>query len=263
MKYFISFVICTAIVFLRCQGQDENVFKRLHGTIIKENLFLRNNGVASFQYKIDNETNWYDVKKGKFYNVRNNHDNTIGVYIKFYNPLKYKFKSSFKDVDDPINQSLSQFLSSFPSMETIIPKIDGSPAVSEKQNDAFKKAAIKGNEKPNTIEPTIVLFQWVYEFIRSVDFVDIKSDSAKKNSYNTLVNYINGETKSIDDYLYRKITITLIDHQETESFIQLLNTRKAKLFNSPSDYEFFLAEINNSKKATADIWVSFPKNSTV
>ncbi len=249
-------ILFTLLLFLNCKAQDENVFKRLHGTVVKDNLFLRNNGTTSFQYKIDNETTWRDIKKGKLYNVSNNHDNTIGVYIKFYNPLKYNFKSSFKDVDDPVYQSLTQFLSSFPSMETLTAIEESASSEGQKKNTAaaYKRANLTDEDrrilKLPELNETILLYQWVFDFINNVDFTAIKTDttSVKPNLYKALVNEINDQTKSIDDYLFRKITITFESGPEEKGLREWLSVRKSALFNCPSDYEKYNQEISISQK---------------
>ena len=76
-------------------GQVPTIIKRLQGAVIKDNLFFRNNGSTSIQFKIDQDTIWRDLKAEKIFIIKKGEDHSIGVYIKFYNPLQFKLACSF------------------------------------------------------------------------------------------------------------------------------------------------------------------------
>ena len=94
MKRFI-FTLSICLLLHTSYGQAPTIIKRLHGAAIKDNLFFRNNGNTSIQYKIDQDTIWRDLKADKLFTIKKGDDHSIGVYMKFYNPLQYNLASSF------------------------------------------------------------------------------------------------------------------------------------------------------------------------
>jgi hypothetical protein len=63
--------------------QEPTIIKRLQAISVNDNLFIRNNETTSFQYKIDWDSIWRDIKSGQVFTVKKNHNHSIGVYIKF------------------------------------------------------------------------------------------------------------------------------------------------------------------------------------
>jgi hypothetical protein len=158
--------LCIFLLNFFSYGQEPTIIKRLHGIPVNENIFIRNNEIASFQYKIDQDTQWRDIKKAQVFTVKKATYHSVGVYLKFYNPLQYNVTSSFKNVDDPIYLSLIQFvntvlplLKNFPNVESVIHPLESS----QKNLSIFK--------------PSLLLYQWTFDFINQVDFEAIKVDT--------------------------------------------------------------------------------------
>jgi len=238
--------LCIFLLNFFTYGQEPTIIKRLHGIPVNENIFIRNNEIASFQYKIDQDTQWRDIKKAQVFTVKKATCHSVGVYLKFYNPLQYNVTSSFKNVDDPIYLSLIQFvntvlplLKNFPNVESVIHPLESS----QKNLSLFK--------------PSLLLYQWTFDFINQVDFEAIKVDTSmeKQKLYNSLVEQINDAVKPIDDYLFRnEIMIDQgVDAGKTKAFTEWLEISKESLINCPSDYTLFVQKLALSKTVADEL----------
>ena len=237
---------CISLLTFTANCQEPTIIKRLQGISVNDNLFIRNNETSSFQYKIDRDSIWRDIKSGQVFTVKKNHNHSIGVYIKFYSPLKYNVNSSFKNVDDPIYLSFTQFINTalpllkdFTSLESRILPLD-----------PLQKNLSKFNS-------TLLLYQWTFDFINQVDFVAIKADTSmeKQKLYNSLVKEINEAVKPIDDYLFRSDIMigNGLDSYKTNGFTKWLEIKKESLLNCPSDYNLFLKELALSKTVEKEL----------
>ena len=245
MKRFI-FTLSICLLLHTSYGQAPTIIKRLHGAAIKDNLFFRNNGNTSIQYKIDQDTIWRDLKADKLFTIKKGDDHSIGVYMKFYNPLQYNLASSFKEVDDPVYLSLAEFVN---AALPVIKRLSSLEAVAQPLAPPLK------NLLP--LNANLLLYQCSFDFINQVDFSAIKADSTlkKQQLYNSLIKEINDAVKPIDDYLFRQeIMITHgADSGKTNGFSEWLFIQKEALLKCPSDYAIFLQELSLSKKLGDDL----------
>ncbi|QEH42958.1 hypothetical protein [Chitinophaga sp. XS-30] len=252
MKHMLP-VLLLAIISSQAIAQDDETLRRLHGTVVKDNLLLRwNDATDEFQYVVDNDTAlWRSVRKSTLYNARNNHGNTVGFHIRFYNPLKYVTKSSFTDVEDPVYQALSQFLSNLPEGEalagaTVAPQLQEGMKLM-----AFAKATKEEKRRVSLddleqFEATILLFQWAEEFTGKVDYDLLQSDVASFNLFNALVKDINLQTKKTEDYLFREISISLNSGTEKKVFNSWVTGEKQMLFDCPADVDLFSSKLGDA-----------------
>ena len=240
----LTFCICQLTFF--SYSQESFVIKRLHGISINKNIFIRNNETASFQYKIDRDSQWRDIKKAQVFTVKKDFDPSVGLYLKFYNPLQYNLTSDFKKVDDPIYLSLIQFvntvlplLKNFSNVESVIQPLEPSP------------------KNLSSFNPSLLLYQWTFDFINQVDFEAIKADTSmeKQKLYNSLVEQINDAVKPIDDYLFRnEIRIDQgVDAGKTNGFSKWLEISKESLVNCPSDYTLFVQKLALSRTVVDEL----------
>ncbi len=245
MKRFI-FTLSICLLLYTSYGQAPTIIKRLQGAAIKDNLFFRNNGNTSIQYKIDQDTIWRDLKTDKLFTIKKGDDHSIGVYIQFYNPLQYNLANSFKEVDDPVYLSLAEFVNA------------ALPAI--KQLSSLEAAALSLAPPLKNLLPlnaNLLLYQWSFDFINQVNFSTIKADSTlgKQKLYNSLIKEINDAVKPIDDYLFRQeVMITHgADSGKTNGFSEWLFIRKEALLKCPSVYAIFLQELSLSKRVVDDL----------
>lgn len=238
-------------MFICCltSAQDDETLRRLHGTVIKDNVFLRwNEAAKEFQYTVDTDAAlWRSVKKGMLYNARNNHGNSVGLHIQFYNPLKYVTKLSFKDVDDPLYQAVLQFLSSLsPSEAATGADADALSSLRDKLAGNAAQAMLAHGLLPvanlDDFNGSIILSQWTQEFITSVDYNMVLVSPEKAKLYNELVTLVNKHTKKVDNYLFKTILIGG-NIQEDHGFNDWILSRKNALFNSPADLDRFNKEV--------------------
>ncbi len=245
MKHFI-FTLSICLLLYASYGQKPTIIKRLQGRAIKDNLFFRNKGNTSIQYKIDQDTIWRDLKAEKIFTIKKGDSHSIGVYIQFYNPLQYNLASSFKEVDDPVYLSLEEFV------HAALPAIK---RLSSLEGVVQPLAPPQKNLLP--LNANLLLYQWSFDFINQVDFSAIKADSTLKKQllYNSLIKEINDAVKPIDDYLFRQeVMITHgADSGKTNGFSEWLFIRKDALLKCPSDYATFLQELSLSKRVADDL----------
>lgn len=242
----IIFTLSICLIFFNSLAQAPTIIKRLQGTTIKNNLFFRIKGTESIQYKIDQDTIWRDLKDEKLFTLKKGHDHSIGVYIKFYNPLQYNLASSFKEVDDPVYLSLAQFVNAaLPAIKRLTSVEAAVPPLAPTQKTL------------SPLNASLLLYQWIFDFINQVDFAAIKADSSleKQKLYNSLVGEINDAVKPIDDYLFRKEIMISHggDSGKTNGFSEWLLVRKEALLKCPSDYAVFLQELTLSKRVGDDL----------
>ncbi len=241
---FLTLYIC--LITFASYSQEPDIIKRLNEISVNDNIFFRNNETSSFQYKIDRDSIWRDIKSGQVFTVKKNYDHAVGAYVKFYNPLQYNVTSSFKNVADPIYLSLTQFVN------TALPLLKNFPFLESVNHplDALQKNLSQFNL-------TLLLYQWTFDFISQVDFVAIKADTSmgKQKLYNSLVEQINDAVKPVDNYLFR--SEIMIDHGsdsgKNNGFSKWLETRKESLLNCPSDYNLFLKELTLSKTVEEEL----------
>lgn len=246
-RLLLTLNIC--LTFCATQGQEPTIIERLHGKTVKDNLFFRNNGVASIQYKIDDDSIWRDVKKGAVFAVKNGDEHSIGLYVRFYNPLQYSLSSGLKEAGDPAYLSLLQFLqSALPALKDL---------------SAFEAAAQPLSPLPknlSTLDANLLLYQWTFDLVNQVDFAAIRADSTleKQKMYNALVDQINGTVKPLDDYLFRRaITINHgVDAGKSNGFNEWLLMQKEALVNCPSDYIAFLQALADAENLWDDLAIA-------
>jgi len=240
----LTFCIGTLTFTANCQ--DPTITKRLQSISIKDNLFIRNKEMASFEYKIDQDSNWRELKSGQVFTVKKDYNHSIGAYVKFYNPLKYNVTSSFKNTEDPIYLSLNQFVN------TILPLLKDFSSLESVIQPLFPL-----QKNLSSFNSSLLLYQWTFDFINQVDYAAIKADTSleKQKLYNSLVDQINDAVKSIDHYLFR--SDIMIGHGsdsgKTNGFGNWLEIRKESLLNCPSDYTLFLKELALSKKVEQEL----------
>ena len=242
-----TLIIC--LTFCAAYGQEPTIIERLHGRAVKDNLFFRNNGIASIQYKIDDDSSWRDTKKGAVFAVKNGDDHSIGVYVGFYNPLQYRLTSGFSQVDDPAYLSLLQFI------QSAIPAL--------KEFSSFEPSALPlspPQKNLSTIDANLLIYQWTFDFMNQVDFAAIRLDSTleKQKLYNALVDQLNRAVKPVDDYLFRRaITIQHgADAGKTNGFGEWLLLQREALVNCPSDYIAFLQALAEAEILRDDLAIS-------
>ncbi len=228
--------------------QDDETMRRLHGTVVKDNLFIRwNEAETAFQYTVDKDGElWRNVSPGMLYSVRNNHGNSAGLHIKFYNPLRYVLKLSMTDVEDPVYKALSQFLSNLPASESAGPS--STEAFLPFQEKAMTKAGVHVKiDQLNRFNGNILLYKWVADFIERVDYTALQAADANQALYNQLVKDINAYSKKADDYLFRKIPIIIQDVNEERGHNDWILYRKQELYNAPSELNSFNKELGTSE----------------
>ncbi|NDE10550.1 MAG: hypothetical protein EBZ95_08305 [Chitinophagia bacterium] len=239
-------IFCIGLLTFTADCQEPTIIKRLQAISVNDNLFIRNNETTSFQYKIDRDSIWRDIKSGQVFTVKKNHNHSVGVYIKFYSPLKYNVNSSFKDVDDPIYLSFTQFIN------TVLPLLKD---FSSMESRVLPLVPLQTNL--SSFNLSLLLYQWTFDFINQVDFAAIKADSsmAKQKLYNSLVKEINEAAKPIDDYLFRSDIMIAngLDSSKTNGFTKWLEIRKESLLSCPSDYTLFVKELTLSKNVEEEL----------
>jgi hypothetical protein len=226
-------VICLATI---THAQPQSVFKRLHGTRVKTNIFLQlkeptGNTPAQLEFRVDNDdsTNWNVVTDETLFNVFNDRNNTIKVFLKFYNPLRSSIKSTVTEIDDPVYTAINQWLANLPVAESLSA---ATASLEANASAAFNKRVLS-NASFKDLQ-TIILYKWVNEFLDSQDTVAVKGNQDK---YRELVKTISNFAKDIDQYLFTKITIT---NGRSATFPAWIADQQEKLYECPSDYFKFL-----------------------
>lgn len=234
-----KYLLCLAAVI--CWGstthaQPQSVFKRLHGTRVKTNIFLQlkesaGNAPGQLEFRVDNDdtTNWNVVTDETLFNVFNDRNNTIKVFLKFYNPLRSSVKSTVTEIDDPVYTAINQWLTNLPIAESL-PVATASLAT--KESAAFNKNVLPNASFKNL--QTIILYEWVNELLDKLDTLAVKGNQGK---YGKLVSTISNFAKDIDQYLFTNITIT---NGRSAAFAAWIAGQQKKLYECPSDYFKFL-----------------------
>lgn len=248
LLYFITFT-CWAIA---AQAQPKTVFKRLHGTKVKTNIFLRWNepvgktpGRFVFRVDKDDTTDWSPVSEETLFNISNDRNNTISIFLKFFNPLRSSIQSTITEIDDPVYTAINEWLAHLPVAEAAPA---ANKTVTEKENAVF--AAAPPPASFSTLE-TIIIYEWVNEFLSKVNpavftaagaapagtpaAVAAAAATANQEKYKALVKAISNYAKDIDQYLFEHITI----NGRSMGFATWIAQQQQKLFNCPSDYYKF------------------------
>lgn len=219
--------------------QPQSVFKRLHGTRVKTNIFLQlkesvGNTPGQLEFRVDNDdtTDWNVVTDETLFNVLNDRNNTIKVFLKFYNPLRSTVKSTVTEIDDPVYTAINQWLTNLPVAESL-PAATASLAA--KESAAFNKNGVP-NASFKDLQ-TIILYEWVNEFLDKLDTVAVKG---KQDKYRNLVKTISNLATDIDQYLFTTITITTRAGFRQAAFAAWIAGQQKKLYECPSDYFKFL-----------------------
>ncbi|SFH38989.1 hypothetical protein [Pontibacter chinhatensis] len=230
-------------------AQDESVFNRINGIKFENNIYLKwdsnkNGNKGALRYSIENPYEWHDLDEDLIFNVRNQHRNNFKIYTEFYNPLKFSIKSTSKDLDDPAYQAISEFISNLPASTAVV-------ASSLQPNFAPTTFITKDGTNLTEIKKTILLNEWVYEFIKALD---IDSVSKYSGGYNVLAEKINLITQA-DDYFFNDFIANnipeLINNQYT--YTGWIKKRSEVLFNVDNNYTTFRQELGISTKVNENL----------
>ena len=246
-KYLLYLALVTCFI-QTTYAQPKSAFQRLHGTRVKTNIFLqwtepvgKAPGKLEFRVDKDDTTDWNAVSEETLFNIYNDRNNTISLFFKFFNPLRTSVKSIITEIDDPVYKAINQWLSNLPSAEAAaaaaVPTPTSSKSVATKENAAFKAMKIPAKFSS---EGTIILHEWVNEFLSKLDTNAVKANEGK---YSELVNSINNYTKDIDQYLFEKITIT---NGRSAGFAAWIAEQQQKLYNCPSDFYQFIPALGEA-----------------
>lgn len=230
---------------IQANAQDESVFNRIHGITVKDEIYIKwdpskNDGKGLFRYGVGNTNQWYDVDEDLIFNVKNEHKNNFKILTEFYNPLRYSIKSTSTDLDDPAYQALSQFFSNLPTTTQV-------PVVATAETQLM----LADKRVSTEINKTILLHEWVYEFVKAVDKNALKRARSKSNNYNDLVEKLN-QIKAADDYLF--YTFSLEGTEQGEKAYNVngwIRSRNEVLYAQENHYKKFKSELDTSKKVKA------------
>ncbi len=243
-KIALTFLFTLFLIINKVKAQDESIFNRINGVKLKENIYLKwDDSKKLFRYASDDINSWHDVDEDLIFKVRNDHKNNFKVFIEFYNPLRYSIKSEVKDIDDPSYQAINEFISQLPTLPGV-PSADAN-------KDAPALTFLKfGNTTSSvTLEQSILLHEWLYQFSQAIDKTLISSTQANSDEFEGLIKAIN-KLKSADDYLFSKLFISGIPEYASDKFTlnEWIKKRSDILFDVDNDYEKFKIEQETSVK---------------
>lgn len=202
MRLFMLIALC--IYLNNSFAQDASVYKRLNGVPLKSVLKV-NYSENGFTYIPDDDAeDQPSPLHDNVFNISNTRKNIMFVWLKFYNPLKYKVNFSVKEIDDPNLVALKSAIDSFQpySPPTSAPS---STTIASINTNARSRPIVKPDSLTRVEEfnSSRIMFDWIDNFMQSVDLVKVANNSDK---YNQLVQSIN-DIGSVENFLYGKLTI--------------------------------------------------------
>ncbi|AXY73599.1 hypothetical protein D3H65_06210 [Paraflavitalea soli] len=217
----------------RCQ--DDGVFNRINGTRIKNSVFIYFDKDLTLYYSIDDEDITHKLDADMIFNIKNNHKNDFQVYFHFYNPLRTTVKSTQKNVEDPSYKAITDFIAKLPTGAT-------------KDASETKDKALPGDDKKMTeVKPSVILNQWILEFVTLIkpDAIVASEDLLKK--YNAIADRIN-DIQTTEQFLFGELNIpsTGSTNRTVSGWVKLT---ASNLYKVDDDYTKF-----NDELTTAGNW---------
>lgn len=248
MKNLATFLVLLFLPIGIAFAQNPSVFKRLHGTSIKKTVFIKiDESDNKIKYNIDDDgPKVWNTLDGNVFNVSNDRRNEINVYLKFYNPLRYKVVSEMTEEDDPVYTAISQFLSSLPSYSSTISgsgntqitePISINPATLLNNKSWIEK--LKEMDEDEMLDESTLLYLWRHEFEKIK-----KKDAELTNEFNKIF--------QIEKFIYGNIIVVYDDKISENTVVNWIKTRKDALFAAKTR-ELFNTELTYSKSVLKSI----------
>ncbi|MDY7394056.1 hypothetical protein UMM65_02295 [Aureibaculum sp. 2210JD6-5] len=240
MKSYLTLLLLS--LFLLSNAQDKSVFDKLHSTKIDKAIYLSYDGKNFFYSKNSAkiEQDFYKIEKGatKQFQIGNDNDNTIKLFLEFYNPLKTDISLKSSEIDDPNYTAIAEFMAKLPAdIPTLSPVGTQSSAAvltvssvsNYKELTKVEKNEVEGKIKVindkikefNSESP--ILFDWVQMFKSNLD-----KSKLLENLYLKTFDEITTTIKGIGDV-------------ETYLFSEL----------------FFRLSVDKSNKKTVNNWIKY------
>lgn len=231
-KLFPLLFLCLLAQLLN--AQDKSVFNRLHGADVKEYLTITIEPTSRvMKYVLDGKDakTSQPIENTRFY-VDNTNENSVNVYLNFYNPLQLSVQTKNSEIEDPNSVVINAFFKQFSAFSQI--------------SYETKHQVIPEKSLPNPTEESTLgnylLFQWNLEFKQN-----LQQTKANKNDV-TKINDKLSQLSLTETYLFGKISF------EGESFSVedgIKHFRK-KLYEAANyeDFKTCLTQLNGFIEAT-------------
>ena len=230
-----------AFFYLNASAQDETLFNRLHGISFTDNVYIQWNG-KQFEYMTDNDVNPHALADNSIFNVGNKNNNNFKVYLRFYNPLKYVYKSTQTDIEDPDFKAFNEFGSKLSS--AIVPV--AAVASSSRSTSTMKVKDDRGNIV--TFDASILLNDWIYALSKVID-QKYASDAAsgRDKIYESLIRSINNIT-TVESFLFDKVPDQLSEWNKKEEYTipQWYQFTSDAIYNTDNNYPLFKKKLAES-----------------
>jgi hypothetical protein len=226
------------------KAQDESLFNRINGINFNDNIYIRLHD-KNMEYFIDKENIWHVLDENAIFNINNRHGNNFKVFLQFYNPLKYTFKSTQSDIDDPAYKEIGNFIAKLPAQNFI------NAAASESVAAANSRAELADKADKNVVfKKSVLLYSWMYEFTQVIDDAYVNK-AANKQGYAALITKIN-KIADIENYLFGKIGLTT-DDTDAKTVSEWMKYAYANLYETDNDYMKFNVALTGSGNILIDI----------
>lgn len=233
------------LIFENIKAQDDGVLNRLHGTPVKQSIFIKwNSDDKVFEFNVDDKPEPFQKLNDDYiFNVKNRYGNVCRIYTYFFNPLKYNFNLSIKEVDDPNYKTISDFISKLPEASEI-------SLNTSKSNEEIKTQNILGvSDAKNDLVKSYLLSDWFFN-VSVFDSSIIKSESFQE--------YFNKMNK-IEVFLNDKVIFK--NYKESYTFYSWIKFCNDTLYSVDNDYNSFISALNKTK-IIRDSLVAYKTNIT-
>ncbi len=261
-KLTIAFLLCAFCLF----AQNTDDFERLHSKNLEQSLYVSFDG-DHFFYKSElsnDEKGFLQINNGqtKRFQIGNDDENTLQIFIEFYNPLTHKVTSTAAESDDENFKALSEFIENLSSNVGDFAEVND---VDLTENSPFN--SLSKTKKKRVINEAIYnkassslasmyskspfMNDWVVKFksgiIESKGSSKIFTDSFYYQKFEAVVNTING-MEAIEDFLYRDIDNS---DKNVVEYIKVANEELRKV--SVNDLASFKEKLKESKEIEAKL----------
>ncbi|WP_046758140.1 hypothetical protein [Kordia jejudonensis] len=264
-------------------AQENEVFERLHSKDLEQSLYISFDG-TNFFYKSElsnPEKPFIKLTKGitRNFQIGNDDENTLQLFIQFYNPLTHQIKATTTESDDENFKALANFMENlstnvgdFAEVSSISTKSD-LPVIPElpqglkksKMSEAFLSLLlmideiVKVNEDDDKIDKTLdqmyesspFMYNWIVKFKKGIknteDDSKIFTDPLYTKKFQDVVTTING-MKQVEDFLFRKLD------EYNKNVPELIKAAHDDLRNvSVNDLKSFKEKLKDSKAKEAKL----------
>lgn len=208
-------------------AQENDVFERLHSTKLDNHLFITYDG-TDFFYKeshINEEETYTKIEKeeAKKFQISNDHENTLKLFLQFYNPLKYTITSSVTEEESPDYAAIISFINNLPTdftfaseaVETAAATTGNKKYQTRSRNKQVKKRYEEVNNSiDNMYRQSPILYDWISVFANSLEGSRF-SEPTYSLQLKRIIDKING-LQTVENYLFQKFKINEIRKDKEE-----------------------------------------------